>query len=219
MIRGCLRNVFVAIGCATVLVLGSMIGWQYRAQFAGVYRAFRGLPVAPVEEFGEGPGSASAGALRSARRKYEEMSQFDGPESVSMSAAEIASLIRNGLDPTGRRALDSLTVTLEDGRFVMRARLVTEVWGRDALGLLGGFLQPYEPLRVAGPARMERIGILAWEPLEFSVRSIPVPRVAIPPIVNRLTGGDNGLILLGVPAGVTDVRIVPGRATFYRRKQ
>ena len=201
------------------MVLGGLIGWRYHTQLFAAYRAFRGVPIVAAEAFDEGPGIPSAEALRSAGRKYERMSGIDGPEFVTMSPSEIASLIRDGLDPIGQRALDSITITLEEGRFVMKAVLVTEVWGREALGLLGGLLQPYEPLRVAGPARIARNGVLAWEPQEFSVRSIPFPRVAIPPIVNRLTGGDDGLILLGIPATVSDIRIAPGRATFFRRLQ
>ena len=219
MIGGCLKNIFAAVGCATVLVFGTMVGWRYRTQFVDAYRAFRGVPIVATEVFGEGPGRASADALRSARRKHERMSRLDGPELVAMSAAEIASLIRDGLDPVGQRALDSLTVTLKEGQFVMEAVLVTEVWGREALGMMGGLLQPLEPLRVAGPAHIERRGVMAWEPLEFSVRSLPFPRVAIPPIVNRLTGGDNGLILLAVPATVAEIRISPGQATMYKRRQ
>ncbi len=219
MIGGCLKNIFAALGCVTVLVFGTMVGWRYRTQFVDAYRAFRGVPVVAAAAFDEGPGRPSADGLRSALRKHERMSRLDGPELVSMSAAEIASRIRDGLDPLGRRALDSLTVTLEEGRFVMEAVLVTEVWGRDALGLLGGLLRPFEPVRVAGPARIERRGVMAWEPLEFSVRSLPFPGVAIPPIVNRLTGGDTGLILLVVPTTVADIRISPGKATLYRRRQ
>jgi hypothetical protein len=145
------------------------------------------------------------------------MARIDGPEFVSLSSAEMAALIRDGLDPVGRRALDSLSVTFEDGRLILEALLVTDVWGKDALGLLGGLLRPYEPLRVAGPARIARRGVLAWEPDEFSVRSIPFPRAAIPPIVNRLVGGDDGRMLFGVPSTIAEIRIEPDRMIFYRR--
>ncbi len=214
-----MKSVLAGAGCATVLVLAGVVGWTYREQLTEAYRAFRGMAPSTEEVVAAGPGRASVEALASARRKHERMSRADGPELISLSAAEMASLVQAGLDPLGRRALDSLTVTLEAGHFVMEALLVTDVWGRDALGLLGGLLQPYEPLRVAGPARLVRRGVLAWEPVSFSVRSIPFPGPTIPPIVNRLTGGDDGLVLLGIPATVADVRIGAGSATFYRRVQ
>jgi hypothetical protein len=64
-----------------------------------------------------------------------------------------------------------------------------------------------------------RIGVLAWKPDDFSVRSIPFPGPMIPPIVNRLTGGRDGNMLFGIPATIRDVRIEPHRVTFYRRVQ
>jgi hypothetical protein len=61
--------------------------------------------------------------------------------------------------------------------------------------------------------------VLAWEPNEFSVRSIPFPRAAIPAIVNRLTGGDTGQMLFGVPSTIAEIRIEPNKMTFFRRVQ
>ncbi len=206
-------------GCATILLVAAVAGWQYRSQLADAYQTFRGVeePTASQEVFWEGQGSPSPEARESAIRKYQRMARIDGPELVILSSAEMASLIRDGLDPVGRRALDSLSVTLEDGRLILEALLVTDVWGKDALGLLGGLLRPYEPLRAAGPARIVRPGVLAWEPDEFSVRSIPFPRAAILPIVKRLAGRDDGQMLFGVPSTVAEIRIEPGKVTFYRR--
>ncbi len=219
MIRGCLRNMFAMAGCATILLVAAVAGWQYRSQLADAYQAFRGVeePTASQEVFPEGQGSSSPEARESAIRKYQRMARIDGPEFVILSSAEMASLIRDGLDPVGRRALDSLSVTFEDGRLIVEALLVTDVWGKDALGLLGGLLRPYEPLRVAGPAQIARPGVLAWEPDEFSVRSIPFPRAAIPPIVERLAGRDDGRMLFGVPSTIAEIRIEPDKVIFYRR--
>ena len=218
MIGGCLRNMFAMAGCATILLVTAVAGWQYRSQLTDAYRAFRGVgePTASQEVFPEGQGSPSPEARESAIRKYQRMARIDGPEFVILSSAEIASLIRDGLDPVGKRALDSLSIAFEDGRFMLEALLVTDVWGRDALGLLGGLLRPYESLRVAGPARIARPGVLAWEPDEFSVRSIPFPRAAIPPIVNRLAGRDDGRMLFSVPSTIAEIRIETDKAIFYR---
>lgn len=219
MIGGCLRNMFAMAGCATMVLVAAVVGWQYRGQLAEAYQAFRGYAPRPGQVVQSGPGSSSPEARASAVAKYQRMARIDGPEFVTLSAAEMAALIRDALDPVGSRALDSLTVTFEAGRFIMEARLDTEVWGRDALGLLGGLLHPYEPLRAAGPARIARRGVLAWEPTEFSVRAIPFPRAAIPAIVNRLTGNDDGLMLFGVPSTIAEVRIESNQAIFFRRVQ
>ncbi len=220
MIAGCLKNMFAMAGCATLFVLAAVAGWIYRDQLADAYRAFREDETTVAEEvFVAGPGSASPEARASAVAKYQRIARIDGPEFVALSAAEMASLIRDGLDPMGRRALDSLTVTFEPGRFIMEAQLVTAVWGKDQLGLLGGLLQDLEPLRAAGPARVMRRGVLAWEPTEFSVRDVPFPGPMIPPIVNRITGGDDGLMLFGVPSTIAEIRIEPNKVTFFRRVQ
>ncbi len=219
MIAGCMKNMFAMAGCATLLVLAVVLSWMFRDQMTDAYRAFRGDETTVEEIFVAGPGSASPEAYESAVAKYQRIARIDGPEFVALSAAEMASLISNGLDPIGRQALDSLTVTFEPGRFIMEAQLVTAVWGKDQLGLLGGLLHDLEPLRVAGPARVMRRGVLAWEPMEFSVRDVPFPGPLIPPIVNRITGGDDGLMLFGVPSTIAEIRIEHNKVTFFRRVQ
>lgn len=212
---GCLRSVVAGVMFVLVVLVGGVVAWQYREPIKEAYRAFRG----DGGGMAGGPGGPSDDALASAVDKYGRMARRSGPERVVLDAAEIASLIYDGLDPLGQRALDSLTVTLENGRFIMEAVLVTDVWGKDQLGLLGALLRPVEPLRVAGPAWIERMGVLAWEPTEFAVRAIPFPQGAIPPIVNRLTGGGDGLILIPVPSTVERVEIDGGGAAFYRRER
>ncbi len=220
MIAGCMKNMFAMAGCATLLVLAAVFGWIFRDQLTASYRAFRGDETTVAEEvFVAGPGSPSPEARESAVAKYQRIARIDGPEFVALSAGEMASLIHDGLDPIGRQALDSLTVTFEPGRFIMEAQLVTAVWGKDQLGLLGGLLHDLEPLRVAGPARVMRRGVLAWEPMEFSVRDVPFPGPLIPPIVNRITGGDDGLMLFGVPSTIAEIRIEHNKVTFFRRVQ
>jgi hypothetical protein len=221
MIRGCLRNLLAGIGCGAFLLVGGGLTWHYRAQLTDGVRAFRGLPTAAetAAAVPEGPAGPSPESLRSARAKHERMSRSDGPEFIALSAAEMASLIRDGLDPIGQLAIDSIVVTLSPGRLTMDAALKTDVWGRDELGLLGGLLRPYEPLRVSGTGWILRTGVLAWQPDQFSVRSIPFPGPMIPSIVNRLTGGRDGNMLFGIPATIREARIEAHGVTFYRRVQ
>lgn len=215
---GCVKNFFATFGLLAFLIVFATLAWQYRSQLGDAYRAFRGdLPA--EAEVDSGPGRPSQEALSSARDKQRRMARPGGPAAVTLSAAELASLILDGLDPIGRAALDSLTVEFAEDRFSMEAQLVTDVWGREQLGFFSGLLQDREPLRVAGPARIERAGVVAWEPDEMSVRSLPFPPAAIRPIVNSLTGGTSGTILLAAPTTVGDVRIRPGGITFYRQDQ
>lgn len=220
--RGCLRNFLASVGCLTLLVLGGVLSWHYRAQLVGLYRSLRGGEGASTagREIGE-PAARSLGrpgpeALRSARRKEELMGMSGGPGYVVLSASEMASLITDALAPAAREALDSVEVVLLEDRFVFRAQLSLNLMA-GSLGPLAGMFDRRELLTVAGPARMRGPGIVAWEPDSFVVRAFPFPRAAIPALVNRLTGGSGGEVLISVPRTVGDLKIRPEGVTFYRR--
>ncbi|MDH5805908.1 MAG: hypothetical protein OEZ54_12075, partial [Gemmatimonadota bacterium] len=136
----------------TFLLIAGVAGWHYRVQLQDAYYAFIGEVDPNDPSVLMGSGEPSREALNSALRKQEEMARFDGPEFIPLSASEVASLIINGLDPIGRQALDSVKVTFRDDSFILDGQIVTEIWGREALGLLGTVLRPRESIRVAGPA-------------------------------------------------------------------
>ncbi len=219
---GCLRSFLASVGCLTLLLLGGVLAWHYRAQFAGLYRSLRGGKAAASagREIGEpvaaSPGRPSPEALRAAQQKEEMMARADGPGYVVLSASEMAALITDGLPPSAREALDSVEVVLLDDRFVFRAQLLVSLMA-GSLGPLAGMLDRREPLTVAGPARVKSPGIVAWEPDSFVVRAFPFPQAAIPALVDRLTGGSDGELLISVPRTVADLEIRPEGVTFYRR--
>jgi hypothetical protein len=213
------RNFFAFLGCLTTVAVGGLIAWSCRDQIAGLYhstvesrRAVSGadVTVGPVT------GRASEAARRAAERKERAIADRDGPAYVVFTADEMAALIESRLDAGARRALDSFRVTLADDRVALEAALVTDVVGRDLLGPLGGFLEAREPLRLGGPARLATAGVLLWRPDEFVVRSLSVPPAAVPRLVDRLTGGDDGAFHIEVPSTVGDVRIRPDGVTLYR---
>lgn len=213
-----IRSVFATIGCATAVLLVLVVLWVYRGPLAAGYRAFVGETEASAAAADTMPGVPTQDALRSAHRKQGAMADPDGPASVRLSADEMASLIEDGLDPAAKAALDSLRVSLGTDRFVMEAQLMTEVWGRQALGPFGGFLQPREPIRVGGVGRIDRPGVLIWTPDEFAIRGVPFPGPAVTALVNTLTGGSDGAFWLALPATVGAVRIEPRGVTFFRRE-
>jgi hypothetical protein len=129
----------------------------------------------------------------------------------------MASLIEDRLPGAATQALDSIAVTLESDRFTLEADLETERFGRDLLGPLRGMIDPREPIRISGPADLRAPGVIGWDVDEFRVASFPFPGPAIPVLVDRLTGGDGGVMLFAVPAEVGDLRILPGGVTFFRR--
>lgn len=216
MIRGCFTNIFAGIGCLTVLIIGAAGAWYFRADISEAYHAF-------IDGFSDGievqstAGHPSPSALESALEKERAIARRGGPERVILNADEMASLIEDRLDIEAREALDSITVTLERDRFSLDAKIQTELFGRDLLGPLRGMIDPLEPIRVSGPAEIRAPGVIGWEVDEFRVAAFPFPGAAIPLLVDRLTGGEGGAMLIAVPAEVDDMRIRPDGVTFYRR--
>jgi hypothetical protein len=216
MIRGCFTNIFAGIGCLTVLALGLVGAWYFREDIADFYMSIveRDAVVGSSEPT---TGSPSPSALQSATEKEHAIAGRGGPDHVSLTADEMASLIEDRLPSTAKLALDSISVTLEQGRFTLEAQLETEQFGRDLLGPLRGMIDPREPIRISGPADVRAPGVIGWDIDEFRVASFPFPGPAIPVLVDRLTGGDGGVMLFAVPAEVGDMRLRPDGVTFYRR--
>jgi hypothetical protein len=216
MIRGCFSNIFAGIGCLTVLVLGVIGVWYFREDISDLYLS---LVERETEEGALEPtiGSPSPMALQSALEKERAIARRGGPERVVLFADEMASLIEDRLPSTAREALDSVTVTLERNRFTLESMLETERFGRDLLGPLRGMIDPREPIRISGPAEVRAPGVIGWDVDEFQVASFPFPGPAIPVLVDRLTGGEGGVMLFAVPAEVDDMMIRADGVTFYRR--
>jgi hypothetical protein len=213
---GCARNVLAGIGCLTLAAGAALVAYQYRAQLVGAVRSVAGSR-------GEAPdttaasGRPSEGALRSARRKEAGLERAGGPDSVTVTADEMAALIADGLDPLAREALDSIVVTLSPGRFALDARILTTRLGREALGPLAGVLDEREWLRMSGPAVVAGRARVHWRPDSIRVRAFPFPSALVSRLVDAVTGGRGGAVPIVVPATVGDIRIRSDGVTFYRR--
>lgn len=213
---GCLRNVLAGVGCVTLVILGAAAGYHYRAQLRGLVES-----VAPRRAAGDPPGwvagLASEDALAAARRKEARMASPGGPATVALSAAELAALIEDGLDPVARGALDSIRVVLAPDRFALEALLVTSALERGVLGPLGDMVDAREPVRLAGAAAMRGPGRVVWMPDEIVLRAFPFPASLVPRLVNAIMGVRDGTVPIAVPPTVGDLRIREDAVTFYRR--
>jgi hypothetical protein len=215
---GCLRNVLAGVGCATLLVIGGIAAWHYRAQIGGLVDSVRGEPAAWSADTTGAVGYPSERALRSARRKEARMAAPDGPAEVTLTADELAALIADALDPMARRVLDSLRVVLAPDRFTLEGALLTTGLDRGLLGPLSGVLDPWEPVRMGGPAEVVGRGRVAWRPDELMLRAFPFPGALVPRLVNAIMGVQNGAVPIPVPATVGAVRIGADAVVFERRK-
>ena len=214
---GCLKNVFAMVGCVTLLLVGGIAAWQYRAQLAGLYRSVvggvaPGDPAAVVER-----GRATPDALASALAKRAALARPDGPSYIVLSAAEMAALVHDGLPPAAGAVLDTVAVVLERDRFTLRAWLNTGIFTDELLGPFAGALDGPEPVIITGPARVAGPGLVAWTPDAFTIRQFPFPEAAVPRLVNRITGRADGAFPLAVPPTTGDLRIRADGVTFYRR--
>jgi hypothetical protein len=218
--NGCVKDALAGVGCVTLLVIGGTLGWHYRGQIAGLYHSFRGdrpPAAAPPAEGVAATGHPTAEAWEAAHAKWDEMARPNGPAYVTLTACELAALIARGLGAAGRAALDSIGVTLGEDRFTFQASLQMDLLGKGVLGPLAGAFGPREPVSVSGPARVAAVGAVAWEPDSCVIRSFPLPRSAVPLLVNRLTGRPDGVVPITVPRTVGDLHIRPDGVTFYRR--
>jgi hypothetical protein len=219
-----MQRLVALVGLILILGVTGMLAWVNRDRLARIYerevepRLRDPLPL-PLPgaggERGDAVGVPSPSALRAAERKEQRIARRGGPAYVVLSADEMASLIDARLDESARAVLDSVRVSLAEDRFRLEAQLLTDGFG-EALGPLAGLLEPREPLRAAGTARVHRPGVVTWRPDELMLRTFPFPGLAIPRLVNRMTGGSDGAFHIAVPATVGDVRVRADGVTFYR---
>lgn len=214
---GCLRNVLAGVGCVTLLVAGGAAAYHYRAQIGGLVASVRRTPAAR-DTVGT-VGIPSPTDLERARRQEAAMAAPDGPASVVLSADELAALVEDALEPAARRVLDSIRVVLYPDRFALEALLRTAGVDHGLLGPLGDVLDPWEPLRAAGPAAVSAPGRVAWRPDELVVRAFPFPRSVVPRVVSGLLGVRDGVVPIPVPSTVGEVRIRADGVTFIRRTE
>lgn len=214
---GCLKSIFAMIGLVTVVALASIVGWHYRVELKDMYQDWAADSLTTGDIATESVGRPGEDALRAALRQNAAMESDGGPATMTLNADEMASLVAQGISRSSADSFDSLTVTLGSDRIILDASVVTEVFARELLGRFASILDHHEHLRVSGPVRVVRPGVMAWEPDALRMRAFPFPGAVIGSMINAITGGSDGAFLIRVPTTVGDVRVRPDGVTFYRR--
>src|SRR5438093_13770614 len=80
-----------------------------------------------------GVGAPTPKALSSTQTKVDRLKQATGPDSVVLSANEVASLIGSAMDCPVGKSFDALRVELSEGAHRVRCRRDPEVTPRDAV--------------------------------------------------------------------------------------
>jgi hypothetical protein len=209
---GCLTAPVKFIGFLGLLFLLGL-GWLYRDRLGSEARKLiSSLGGSDISSSSGRPGTRS---LLSARAKIDSLNGWRA-DSVVLSAAEVASMIGSGLDPSLRNQLDSLQVELQDGSIAVRARLATARLPKELIGPLAVALKPTEPIEAAGPIQVVGPRQAEWALRSFSIRNFPLPRDAVPKLVAKALGDpDRRTVPVRIPAGIREIRVRPTGAILY----
>lgn len=211
----------VRLAGLALLVLGLAVAWWFREPILRTGSKWFGpkrTALPPVADTAVGAPTPSA--VASSGVKLSDLGRSGGPDSIVLSANEMASLIGGGIDWRVRKTFDSLRVELLDGTFAVHARLDTRSLPADALGPFAVIVGEREPLRLAGPLEVVRPGQGRWTLQELSLRGFPFPGPMVQQIAHRMAGADStGSIAVPLPAGVAAVSIRPTGVVLYRRKR
>ena len=188
------------------------VGWTERERIAAYWHRLTDRP--SVEAVGA-TGRPGEESLQGAMNKIDSLNGWRA-DSVVLTAAEMASLIGAGLDQRMRDDLDSLAVTLGDGRIAVAARIRTAGVPREVLGPLAGALAEWEPITAAGTVLVTDPGRAEWRVDAFRARDFEFPREMVPRIVGLVAGKkSDGAVPIVIPPGIGGVRVYPGGVTLY----
>lgn len=219
--NGCLKGA-LRLGCVVAVVGALVLVWWFREPLlSAAARMFgRSQALPPVADTAVGAPTPSA--VASGQAKLDSLARprpsRPPPDSVVMSANEMASLIGAGIDWSVRRTFDSLRVELLEGSLAIHARLDTRALPPDALGPLAGFVGEREPLRLGGTVAIERPGTARFTVREISLRGIAFPGPTVRAIARQMAGADDdGAIPFKVDPAVRDIAVHPSGVVLYRR--
>lgn len=162
-------------------------------------------------------GAPTPKALASTQHKVDRLNRSAGPDSVVLSANEVASLIGSSIDWSVRKSFDSLRVELLEGSIAVYCRLDTRTLPPGVLGPFAVMLDPQEPLRLAGPVRIERPGLARWRVQEIALRGVAFPAAMVTALARRVAGADStGAVPLQVSPAFHSIAIHPAGVILYR---
>src|SRR5437867_10872152 len=159
------------LGCLAIVLVAALAAWWFREPI--LHSAARWLGphstiLAPVT--GTAVGAPTPKAPSSTQKKMDRLKQPSPPDSVVLSASEVAAMIGSGIDWSVGKSFDSLRVELLEGSVAVHCRLAKRVIPSGVLGTFAALVHPLEPLRFAGPLSIERPGVGRFTVQELSLR-------------------------------------------------
>jgi hypothetical protein len=210
---GCLKALFVQVGCLLLLVAAVVLAFVYRRPLWDAYRKWRGERPAAAVVYAA---PEAAGGHR-AEEALARLARAGGPAYVDLSAGEIAALLDRDLVRASGNVFDSVQVALDSNTILVRGVLDLSRLPRDFLGPFASSFTGHEPVEAGGTLVPGPGGGVRWLPDRLRIRDFPIPRRGIPSLLRalRVEAGQGGITLPGI-TGVGDVRVSPGRVRLYR---
>jgi hypothetical protein len=213
---GCLRS----IGCLVVLVVLGGVGWFSRdvwlPRVTGEPRTTSTLTWEPV----------STARGERARRAVDSLARRTGPVFVSLSGAEVASLLLAEAERRYPALVEDADATVVGDRIRVRATAdLSQLRGLDGLGPLGAVLDSRQRVELAGSVEVLEAGVAQLVVQDARIGDIQVPRPLIPRLVRQLDRGARppsaaaNALVFPLPPHVGDLRIARGRVTLYKTVQ
>lgn len=216
---GCLKGVF-RLFLLLLLALVLLAAWWYRKPLLDAGRRWLGKRSTLPSVVDPGVGAPTPSALANGQAKLHDLGAKGGPDSVVLTANEMAALVGSGIDWNVRKSFDSLKVELHEGDIAVFARLDTRVIPTEALGPLKGLLAPREPIRIAGPIAIAKPGLARWKVQEFMLHGVPFPPPAVRSLARQAAGADtSGAVPLKVDPAIADVAVHPAGVVLYRARR
>jgi hypothetical protein len=217
-VNGCLKGA-LRLGCLAIVLATALAAWWFREPILRTASRWLGPHPTKLPPVADTVGAPTPKALSSSQSKVDRL-KLAGPDSVVLSANEIASMVGSGIDWSVRKSFDSLRVELLEGMIAVHCRLDTRVIPPDVIGPLAGMLHPMEPLRIAGPLTIERPGIARFAVTELSLRGFAFPGPLVKQLAQRVAGADSsGAVSLRVSPTFRDLAIHPTGIVLYRLKR
>ena len=163
-----------------LLLIGA--GWLYRDELTRW-----GKDVVDPMAKARRTGRPSADAEASALLKVDSLMRFDR-DSIVLSSAEMASLIRAGASFLPREPLDSITVELGDRTIRVRTMVNSAKLPERVLSMLPLSPEPFEEVIASGTLTPARAGVAEWRLERVLVRGLPVPSDLTARLIAKATG-------------------------------
>ena len=194
-----------------VLLLLLAAGWLYRTE---VTRYVRGV-VDPMS-VARRTGTPSPEALARAERKLIALTS-EQPDSILLTADELASLMVSGTELLDIQGVDSVSVELGDRQVRVRVMVDTDQLPARVRAAIPGEPSPWEEVIAEGELSPARSGTAEWRLDRVIVRGLPLPAELVGRVINRVTGqATDGRLLVTLPRQVSGFRVRPEGVAIYR---